>query len=282
MRASRARSSSAPPAESFAGPRVQSRRGRGPAPDPLQIPQCRSSRACDRALKQRLLSDNDPLAARRAETIVGEELGRGPLARRRRLALRSRWSAAAFRLSPFVVDTGAAAWQGAVAYDLQVADLRRPGHLRGKDCPEGLDRIRPSIGSQLARSADRAGPGDRSGILGQRLGRRSFSSANSRRSKPSRRTNERLRRQQRRDLDRQREKDRQAAEEAARQAKMREDQARLRSDGDRTAHRGRAPQAEPAARQRRSTTEPHINPGAPAADRASGRRPGQPGPAGRA
>jgi hypothetical protein len=75
----------------------------------------------DRALK-RALAENEPLIEGKAETIIGTELGKAPLA-----ASTVNTSAALvgglLRLSPFAIEGGAATWQGAVAYDLKTLHL---------------------------------------------------------------------------------------------------------------------------------------------------------------
>jgi hypothetical protein len=219
----------------------------------LQVPNADPG-ALDRAL-QRLLADSDPLAARRAETIVADELGRGPL-RAAAVSAPVALVGGAFRLSPFIADGGAAAWQGSVSYDFKSLALDARGTLTAKNAPTGWTGTAPSVGlswrGPLTAPTREIDPGALSNGLAAIVLQRELEKIESFEAD----ANERLRRQQRRDLDRQRERDRVAAEEAARQAKLREEQARLRAEADRTRIDAERLQSE----QRRASEDQQASP----------------------
>ncbi|MBF9233567.1 AsmA family protein [Microvirga alba] len=109
----------------------------------LRVPTADPS-AFDRALK-RALADNDPLGEGRAETIVGNELGRASLAAPV-ITTSASVVGGALRLSPFVVESGPAVWQGAVTYDLKNLTFETRGSLTAKASPPGWTGAPPSIG----------------------------------------------------------------------------------------------------------------------------------------
>jgi hypothetical protein len=190
----------------------------------------------------RALADNDPLAARRLEAILGEELGKG-LLRAPAVAGPFTMVGGVMRMSPFAADPGPAIWQGAVAVDLKTLSLDARGTLTSRTAPKGWSGTPPYIGlswrgpmASPAREID-VGPltnGLASIVLQRELERiEAFEME----------ANERARLNGRRGMDQMRERDRLAAEEAARQARIREEQAaaegarqaRLREEAERQA-----------------------------------------------
>jgi uncharacterized protein involved in outer membrane biogenesis len=85
---------------------------------------------------ERALKESDPLAARRLEAIVAEELGRGRL-RGEVLSAPTTLIGGALRISPFIADAGAANWQGAVSLDFKTLTLEAKGALSAKSVPKG-------------------------------------------------------------------------------------------------------------------------------------------------
>ncbi|HVL71230.1 MAG TPA: AsmA family protein, partial [Beijerinckiaceae bacterium] len=79
------------------------------------------ARALDRAL-----ADAEPLAPGRLEAVVAEELNRGPL-RAPLLSAPVTLVGGALRMSPAVAEAGAAAWRGALAFDLKTLALDADG-----------------------------------------------------------------------------------------------------------------------------------------------------------
>jgi uncharacterized protein involved in outer membrane biogenesis len=84
----------------------------------------------------RALKESDPMAARRLEAIVAEELNRGPL-RGQVLSAPTTLIGGALRISPFIADAGAANWQGAVSLDFKTLALETKGALSAKTIPKG-------------------------------------------------------------------------------------------------------------------------------------------------
>jgi hypothetical protein len=206
---------------------------------------------------RRLLADSDPLAARRAETMVSEELNRGPL-------LSAAVTApvavvgGALRLSPFVLDSAAGSWQGAVAYDLKTFGLDARGTLAAKASPKGWTGSPPSIGlawrGRLANPVREIEVGALTNGLAAIVLQRELEKIEAFEAD----ANERMRRQQRLDYERQRERDRQAAEEVARQARLREEAERARAEAERArieAERAQAEQKARAEAERRAKAE---------------------------
>ncbi|HEX2134573.1 MAG TPA: AsmA-like C-terminal region-containing protein [Microvirga sp.] len=191
--------------------------------------------AVGRALR-RLLAEEDPLAARRTETVVAEELARAPLAAS---SVSSAVSVVGgvVRLSPVAIEAPAASWQGAIAYDLKSLTLDARGTLVSKETPpRNWSGGAPAVGlawrgplGAPAREIDAAplANGLASIVLQRELEKIEMFEADA---------NELRRRQQRRDMDRQRERDRIAAEEAARLARLREEaEQRVRAEAERRA-----------------------------------------------
>jgi hypothetical protein len=191
----------------------------------LRVPSADPS-AFDRALK-RLLADNEPLTEGKAEIILGEELGRAPLT-----AASVSTSAALVgglaRFSPFGIDGNAAAWQGSVTFDLKNLSLDARGAYTSKASPAGWTGASPSIGlnwrGSLAapvREID-AGP-FRNGLAAIVLKRElekieAFEKAAAERQKQIQAQEQ--------------ERQRRAAEDAARQSKLREEADRARIEAE--------------------------------------------------
>ncbi|MBA1156369.1 AsmA family protein [Microvirga mediterraneensis] len=209
----------------------------------------------DRALK-RALAENDPLAEGKTEAIFGIELGRGPLN-----AAPVKTSAALvgglLRLSPFVAESGAASWQGAVTYDLKTLQLDARGALVAKSSPPEWVGAPPSVGlnwqgslSAPVRQID-AGP-FRNGLAAIVL----------KRELEKIEAFERAAAERQRQLDTQREAERQRAkaaeEEALRQERARTEAERARRDAERLqSEQQNQPEEEPAPSP---TSAPPLNP----------------------
>ncbi|WP_201830052.1 AsmA family protein [Microvirga zambiensis] len=184
----------------------------------------------ERALK-RALTENDPLVEGKSEAILGMELGRAPFN-----AAPIKTSAALvggiLRLSPFVAESGAATWQGAVTFDLKTLQLDARGALTAKTSPPEWVGAPPSVGlnwqgSLIApvRQID-AGP-FRNGLAAIVL----------KRELEKIEAFERAAAERQRQIDAQREAERQrvkaAEEEALRQARARAEAERARRDAER-------------------------------------------------
>jgi flagellar biosynthesis GTPase FlhF len=166
--------------------------------------------------------------------VIGEELSRAPLGAPAITAPLSLVNGVA-RLSPVLIDTNAASWQGVVTYDFKSLTLEARGLMASKaNPPRNWTGTPPAVGlawrgplSNPAREID-PGPltnGRASIVLQRELEKIEMFESDA---------NERLRRQNRRDMDRQRERDRLAAEEAARQARQREEaEQRARAEAER-------------------------------------------------
>jgi hypothetical protein len=100
--------------------------------------------AFDRALKK-LLAENEPLVEGRAQAVLGEELGRGALATPA-VTTSMALVGGLMRLSPFVIDTKGATWQGSVAYDFRTLTIDARGTLSAKAAPPDWTGAPPSIG----------------------------------------------------------------------------------------------------------------------------------------
>jgi uncharacterized protein involved in outer membrane biogenesis len=203
----------------------------------LRVPAADPS-AFERALRS-ALADEDPLAQGKTEALLGIELGRGPLA-----AAAVTTSAAlvggSLRLSPFVVESGPAAWQGAVGFDLKTLALDTRGALTARTAPPEWTGAPPSIGlnwrGSLAapvREVD-AGP-VRNGLAAIVL----------RRELEKIEAFEKAAAERQRQIEAQREAERQraraAAEEAARQARRREEAERARIEAERLQSQQQSP-----------------------------------------
>ncbi|MCB8821326.1 AsmA family protein [Microvirga rosea] len=185
--------------------------------------------AFDRALK-RLLSENEPLLEGKAEMALGAELSRAPLTAQT-VTTSAALVSGALRLSPFVVQSSAATFQGAVSYDLKSLAFEARGSLMAKASPAGWVGAPPAIGmtwrGSLAapvREID-AGP-FRNGLAAIVLKRElekieAFEKAQAERQRQIQAQQEAERRAKA------------AAEEAARQAKAREEADRGRIEAER-------------------------------------------------
>jgi hypothetical protein len=100
--------------------------------------------AFERALKK-LLAENEPLVEGRAQAVLGEELGRSALATPA-VTTSMALVGGLMRLSPFVIDTKGATWQGAVAYDFRTLTIDARGTLSAKAAPADWTGAPPSIG----------------------------------------------------------------------------------------------------------------------------------------
>ena len=184
----------------------------------------------ERALK-RALAENDPLVEGKSEAILGMELGRAPFN-----AAPIKTSAALvggiLRLSPFVAESGAATWQGAVTFDLKTLQLDARGALTAKTSPPEWVGAPPSVGlnwqgslTAPVRQID-AGP-FRNGLAAIVL----------KRELEKIEAFERAAAERQRQIDAQREAERQrvkaAEEEAMRQARARAEAERARRDAER-------------------------------------------------
>ena len=221
----------------------------------LQAP-AGDAQALTRAV-DRLLAGEDPLAPRKAETVLAEELSRAPLTA---ASVSSPLAVVGgtLRLSPVLVDGGASVWQGAVAYDLKTLTLEARGTLAAKANPRFWTGAPPSAGlnwrGPLARPAREVDAGGLANGLAAIVLQRELEKIEAFEAD----ANERLRRTQRRDHDRQRERDRLAAEEAARVARLREEQERARQEAERQRIEAERVQADQRARveaERRSREE---------------------------
>jgi hypothetical protein len=209
----------------------------------------------DRALK-RALAENEPLAEGKAESIINAELGRSAL-----IAQTVSTSAAlvggSLRLSPFVIESGASTWQGAVTFDLKTLELDARGALVARTSPPEWSGAPPSIGlnwrGSLAnpmREVD-AGP-FRNGLAAIVLKRElekieAFERAAAERQRQI---------QAQQEAERQRAKA--AAEEAARQAKAQAEAEKARRDAERLqSEQQRTGEEVPAPSQ---TSLPPLNP----------------------
>jgi hypothetical protein len=174
--------------------------------------------ALDRALA-RVLATSDPLASGRLQAIVTEALERAPL-RAASVSAPTTLVGGTFRMSPFLAEAEAGAWQGAVSFDIKTLALEARGTLSAKEVPKGWTGSTPYVPlnwrgpiTAPARDVD-AGPlvnGVAAVVLQRELEKIEAFEADA---------NERARQNQRRDMDRLR----RAAEEAAGQGRLRKDQ----------------------------------------------------------
>ncbi|WP_243371720.1 AsmA family protein [Microvirga solisilvae] len=109
----------------------------------LRVPNADPS-VFDRSLK-RALAENEPLADGKPEAIIGAELGRAALSAQT-VTTSAALVGGSLRLSPFVIDSGASTWQGAVTFDLNTLALEARGSLVAKTSPAGWTGAPPSIG----------------------------------------------------------------------------------------------------------------------------------------
>ena len=195
-----------------------------------------------RAVDQ-LLAGDDPLAPRRAETVLAAELAERPLTAPV-VATQIAVVAGALRLSPVIVDGGDAVWRGAVGFDLKTLTLDARGTLTAKANPRFWLGPPPSVGIAWKGPLGKPVREIDSGVLSNALAAIVLQRELERVEAFEADANERLRRTQLRDFDRQRERDRIAAEEAARQARLRDEQERQRLEAERReSERRNAPEA---------------------------------------
>jgi hypothetical protein len=209
----------------------------------------------------RILAEDDPLAVRRLETVMAEELNRAPF-RALPVTAQATLVGGSLRMSPFAADGGAGLWQGAVAFDAKTLGLDARGTLTARGNVRGWTGALPFMGVNWrgpfrapVREID-TGPltnGVASIVLQRELEKIEAFEAEG---------NERQRRNNRLEMDRQRERDRIAAEEAARQARLREEaerraaEERARIEAERRAAEERARiEAERRAAEERARVE---------------------------
>jgi hypothetical protein len=210
----------------------------------------------------RLLAEDDPLAVRRLDTVMAEELNRAPF-RSLPVTAQATMVGGSLRLSPFLADGGAGLWQGAVAFDAKTLSLDARGTLTARGNVRGWTGASPFIGVNW-RGPFRAplreidtGPltnGVAAIVLQRELEKIEAFEVEG---------NERQRRNNRLEMDRQRERDRIAAEEAARLARLREEaerraaEERARVEAERRAaeERARIEAERRAAEERRLAEE---------------------------
>ena len=203
--------------------------------------------ALDRGIT-RALRESDPLAARRLEVVMNEELNRGSF-RADDVPGPATLVGGTLRLSPVIARGSEAIWQGSMSLDLRSASLEARGVLQARASPQGWTGNPPYIGvgwrgpvANAAREID-VGTlinGLASVVLQRELEKIEAFEAD---------INERSRLNQRRDLDRAREQVKRETEEAARRA---EEQARRAAEENarRAAEEaGRARAAQEAARR---------------------------------
>jgi hypothetical protein len=180
----------------------------------------------------RLLQDSDPLAARRAETVVAEELNRGPF-RAPTVTAPIALIGGSVRFSPLIADGKQADWRGAVSFDLKTMMLDARGTLSAKAIPKGWTGSPPSIGLVWRGSFANPVREIDTGALNNGLATIVLQRELEKIELLELDATERQRRLQSRDLDRQRERDRIATEEAARQARLRAEAERIRLEAER-------------------------------------------------
>jgi flagellar biosynthesis GTPase FlhF len=162
------------------------------------------------------------------------------------------------RLSPVAIDGGPAAWQGAITYDLKTLALDARGTLTAKAAPEGWTGALPSVGlawrGPLANPAREIDAAPLANGLAAIVLQRELDKIEAIEAEQA----ERQRRAQQQALQRQRDRERQIAEEAARQARLREEQERARAEAERVRAEAEKLQAEQRSRaetERRAAQE---------------------------
>ena len=160
----------------------------------------------------RLLAGDDPLAPRRAESVLAQALAERPLTAAA-VAAQISVVSGALRMSPFVVAGGEAVWQGSVGYDLKTMSLDARGILTAKSNPRFWTGAPPSAGlawkGALEKPVREVDAGALSNALAAIVLQRELEKIEAFEAEAS----ERLRRTQRLDFERQRERDRIVAEE---------------------------------------------------------------------
>jgi hypothetical protein len=114
------------------------------------------SRAATRAL-----SEKDPLALRRLEALVGEEIMRGPFAATKEARFPISMNGGAARLSPITFDSASGQWRGQVHVDVKTLMAEMKGSLSAAQAPKGWSGAMPFIAlnwrgpfAALARESD--------------------------------------------------------------------------------------------------------------------------------
>lgn len=97
-------------------------------------------------LAARVLTTDDPLASQRWQALIGEELGRAPLAASAPVTAPGALVGGALRLSPLRIDTEAGGWQGAATLDLRNLSFEARGALQSKEPPRGWTGAPPTLG----------------------------------------------------------------------------------------------------------------------------------------
>ena len=188
----------------------------------------------------RALRGEDPLNAARLGTMLAEELGRGPFVSARAAAAVT-LTGGSLRLTPLRLDSEAGAWRGAATIDLRTLSLDARGALQPKAAPRNWSAPPPYVtlgwAGPLARPARTIDPGPAVNGLAAVVLQRELERIEVFELDAA----ERTRLNARIEMDKQR---RLAAEEALRQARLREEAAeRARMEAERTraeAERARA------------------------------------------
>lgn len=178
---------------------------------------------------QRALRGDDTLAPARLQAIAAEELDRGALTTGKAIG-QATFVSGGLRISPIIADVGSATWQGSAAVDFRTLSLDVRGALTAKALPRNWAGPAPylTLGwagpiGRAARTLD-VGPlsnGLASVVLTRELDRIETFELDAA---------ERMRLNSRVEMDRAR---RAAAEEAARQARQREEAERVRQEAER-------------------------------------------------
>lgn len=220
----------------------------------------------DRAVK-RALAEADPLARGRIDALVAEELTRGPLVAES-LSGPVTMVAGALRIGPLKAETGAGSWDGTASLDLKSGTVDARGLFTVRSLPKGWTGTPPAIQlgwrGPLARPAREidATPlatGLAAVVLQRELERIEDFEADA---------NERARRAGRLEMERARKaaeaarqarlrEEQRAAEEAARQGRLREEAARAAEEAARQARLREEQRAE------RARAQPETGPGPP-------------------
>jgi hypothetical protein len=221
--------------------------------------------ALDRALT-RALAEDDPLRDGRPQALVSEEFAAAPLAAKGPVSTAVTLVGGVLRSAPLALDLGAARWTGSFGFDLRNGTLDARGTLTSASAPKGWSGAPPAV--QLGFAGPLAAPERRVDaaplttglaalVLQRELEKIELFDADAA---------ERQRRRARIEMDRART----VAEEAARQARIKaqqaaEEAARENAKRQREAEEARRQrEAEDAARRARQEAEPAAPPDAPA------------------
>ncbi|WP_342150060.1 AsmA family protein [Methylorubrum sp. SB2] len=220
--------------------------------------------ALDRALN-RALAEDDPLRDGRPQALVTEEFSAAPLIAKGPVSAAVTLVGGVLRSAPLTLDLGPGRWTGTVAVDLRHGSLDARGTLTGTTAPKGWSGAPPAV--QLGFSGPLASPERRVDaaplttglaalVLQRELEKIELFDADGA---------ERQRRRARIEMDR----TRAAAEEAARQARIKaqqaaEEAAKRQREAEEAARRQR--EAEDAARRARQEAEPTPEAPAPPLD----------------